>query len=245
MLSSHLARLVPLIADLPALIVKGPVFARRLYPERGLRRFTDIDILAGDDAIPTLGRALAGLGFRLAEAEPEDNPQEWKWSHEVNDGIIIEVHKNLVHAQSLRGAMSLTYRDIAGANGREAAERPSTLLAIAGVHGATHNFERLVHLTDILQAARALDGAGDESHLEDLIGRTGTRLAVVAGLDLAGRLFDEPRCLWLARELRPGRYARGARWLLNRAVVVSAMDERRHAYSWRRAAFRELIKRRQ
>jgi hypothetical protein len=231
------------LGGVPATIVKGPVFARRLYPARTLRRFTDIDILVAGDAVPALAEPLGRLGFRLAEAHPEDEPQEWKWLHRERDDTMIEVHRNLVHAHSLRGAMSLAYADIAEDELPDASERPATLLVIAGVHGATHNFERLLHVTDVLQAARAVSSPGDESHLERLVRRTRARLAVVAGLDLAGRLFGEERCLALARALRPVRYATAARWLTGRAFVVSAMDGRRDRHAWRRTIFRELLKR--
>jgi hypothetical protein len=235
--------LVRLLGNLPATIVKGPVFARRLYPAPELRRFTDIDVLVADDAIPALDEPLGWLGFRLFKSEPSDQPQEWKWLHRSRSEMLIEVHRNLVHAHSLRRAMSLRYQDIACDDMADAIERPAALLAIAGVHGATHNFERLLHVTDVLQAARTLTTESDESDLERLIARTGARFAVVAGLELAGRLFREERCVALARVLRPVAYVAGARWLLGRAVVISAMDRRRHAFSWRRTLFRELLKR--
>src|SRR5262249_14493301 len=57
--------LMQLLVNVPATIVKGPVFARSLYPDRALRRFTDIDVLVADDAIPALSEPLGGLGFRL------------------------------------------------------------------------------------------------------------------------------------------------------------------------------------
>ena len=243
MLLQHGEAFMRLIGDLPAVMVKGPVFARRLYPERGLRSFTDIDILADADAIPALNAPFGELGFRVVEAQPSDDPQEWKWSHQARDEIIVEVHKNLVHAGSLRAAVSLAYRDIASDDMPAAAERASTLLVVAGVHGATHNFERLLQVSDILQAARRLTTPADESHLQQLLDRTGARFVVAAGVDLAGRLFRDKRCAALAREFRPVRYVAGARLLMGSAVVTSSMDRRRHAHSWRRALFRELIKR--
>jgi hypothetical protein len=243
MLSQQANTLIGLIGDLPASVVKGPVFARRLYPDRRLRRFTDIDVLAEREAIPALNEALGQLGFRLAEAQPAADPREWKWAHGDRGDVVIEVHEDLVHASSLRGAISLTYREIAAGNGPHAAERPASLLAIAAIHGATHNFERLLHVVDVLQAARAIEGPAEQAELERLIDRTGGRFAAAAGLDLAGRLFGEERCLALSRALGPVRYVRRARWLLDRTVVVSAMDRRRHFHSWRRALFRELVKR--
>ena len=52
---------------LPAVIVKGPVFARLIYPVPGLRPFTDIDLLADASAVPGISQLLAEQGFSLAE----------------------------------------------------------------------------------------------------------------------------------------------------------------------------------
>ena len=45
------------VRDLPAAVVKGPVFARRLYPSPSLRCFTDIDVLAAPEALPLIDAA--------------------------------------------------------------------------------------------------------------------------------------------------------------------------------------------
>jgi hypothetical protein len=171
-----------------------------------------------------------------------NDPQEWKWAHCDRRELLVEVHKDLVHARSLRGAVSLTYRDVVAERRptRGAAGEPP---CCRRRHGAAHNFDRLLHVSDIVQAARGFRDAGDEADLERLAGRTGARFAVAAGLDLAGRLFGKERCFAIARALRPVRYVRGARWLMRPTVVVSARDERRHVHAWRRALFRELVKR--
>jgi hypothetical protein len=76
-----------------------------------------------------------------------------------------------------------------------------------------------------------------------MIGRTGARLAAVIGLELAGTIFQDSRCLEIASALKPARYSRLAGRLLGKAVITSTMGDRRALYSWRRQIVRELMKR--
>ena len=71
LLSHHAARLLPALADagIGATLVKGATFARRLYPDLGLRGFTDLDILVAQQDRATAGKVLGELGF--VEEKPE------------------------------------------------------------------------------------------------------------------------------------------------------------------------------
>jgi Uncharacterised nucleotidyltransferase len=222
---------------LPVAVVKGPVFARTLYPDPALRSFTDLDILAAPDAVPALGGILQAQGFFLAEYGPQPQPQEWKWVHREHEILMIEVQTDLIHATSLRNTTSLTYEVIA-----DGPEMPAALLLIALIHGGAHHYDRLRQVIDICQAGRALSGSNEEQRFADLVVQTRAQLIAVAGLTLAGRTFDEPRCLEIARALGPARFAGLARLLLDRTVVTSATTDWRTLHSWRRQAFRLLVK---
>jgi hypothetical protein len=181
---------------------------------------------------------LVAQGFKLAEQEYEPDRREWKWLHRDNDALMVEVQTNLVHAPSLSKALSLTYEGIAGI-----AQTPAAQLIIAVIHGSLGgHFDKLRHAVDICQAARALATAADEHRFEELVRRTGARLAAKTGLALAGRLFNEPRCLEVARALGPQRHAGLARLLIDRSVVISTTLKVRSLHSWRRQAFRQLLK---
>jgi SAM-dependent methyltransferase len=224
---------------LPVTVVKGPMFARVLYPDPAFRSFTDIDLLAAPQALPQLNAILEREGFFLAQCSPASAPQEWTWLHCDNQMLMIEVQTDLVHAPSLRGAFSLSYETIA-----DGAETPAALLLIALVHGALgQHYTQLQHIVDICQAARALKGAAEERRFETLVDRANARFVAVVGLNLAGRLFAEPRCRELARALGPVRHGRLAKLLIGRSVVRSAHTENRWLHSWRRQAFRKLSKR--
>jgi len=230
--------LMACIGDLPAAVVKGPIFARALYPERSLRNFGDIDVLIAPGAIQRFNALLSDRGFFLGEANPANAPKEWKWIHRNNEQLMIEVQTDLIHAESLRRVVSLPYELIAAAP-----EAPATLLLIALVHGGAHHFERLQHVVDICQSARALAGPAEESRFEDLVEAANARFIAVAGLNLAGRIFREPRCTSIARELGSVSYTSLAGLLLGKGSVMSTMDESRSRHGWRRQAFRWLMKR--
>ncbi len=222
------------IGGLPATIVKGPVFARALYPMPALRSFTDIDILAAPESLPRLDQALAARGYRHAES----SPREHKWLHSDNENLMIEIQTDLIHADSLNSVTSLPYEAIAGAP-----EGIASLLLVALVHGGGHQFERLQHVVDICQAARALKNSAEQRRFEDLVSATNARFIAVAGLMLAYRIFREPRCREIAKALGPVRYRGIIGLLVDRTVVMSSMDARRTWFAWRRQAFRLLITR--
>lgn len=239
MLRHHGEALMQRLAALPAMPVKGPAFARAIYPDPALRLFTDIDLLVAPEALPEIDAALQEEGFALAPSEDAADRREWKWVHANNDSIMIEVHTNLVHAESMQGAMSLDYAALAKAGHNPAA----AMLAIAIVHGALHQFERMRYVVDVCQAARALTTAEDERRFLEIVRQSGAGLAAAVGLRLAYQLFKEPRCKELLRAVGPMKYQRLAAALIRPAVVTSAMNEARVFHAWRRQGLRELLKR--
>jgi hypothetical protein len=239
MLRHHGDVLLAATRDLPVAIVKGRTFARAIYPEPVLRSFTDIDLLVAPSALPRVTEVLQAEGFKFAEAGHDPERLEAKWVHTNNPVLLVEVHTNLVHHPGLRRAMSLSYDDLGGET-----DAYGSLLTIACLHGALHQFERLQQVVDICQAARALGTAEEEARFERLLIRTGGRLAAIAGLDLAARLFADRRCTEIARALGPERYRGLSRLLISPTVVGSTKSAQRSFYSWRRKAFRDLLKRR-
>jgi hypothetical protein len=222
------------VRDLPAAVVKGPAFARALYPMFSLRCFTDIDILVAPEGLVRLAEVLSDHGYRCVQR----SPHEHKWLHGDNENLMIEVQTDLVHADSLNGVMSLPYEVIA-----TAPEGIASLLLVALVHGGGHQYERLQHVVDICQAARALTGSAEQRLFRSMVNAANARFIAVAGLMLAYRIFDEPRCREIADALGPVRYRSIAGLFMDQTVVMSSMDSRRAWYRWRRHAFRWLIKR--
>jgi hypothetical protein len=233
LLSREADTLVEDLRGLPAAIVKGPVFARRLYPSASLRTFSDIDILAAEEALPRICEVLVDRGFELAE----DHKREMKWIHRRNERVMVEVQTDLIHPDTLHDVVSLPYRVVA-----QDPHGPAALLSTAIVHGGAHQFERLQHVLDIYLAARALPSGIEQEAFLEMINAANARYVAYGGLMLAARLFDEPRCRELARALGHVRFQLAARLLLDRATVMSSTDRRRSFHNWRRQDFRILIR---
>lgn len=225
-------------AGLPATVVKGPTFARLLYPDLRLRPFTDIDLLVAPSAVPAVKAILKEQGFEFLAHDHDPQREEAKWVHRDSALLMVEVQTNLVHHPKMRDALSLAYEDIA-----EGPESPAAQMTIASFHGALHRFERLRQVVDICQAARNLKTSGDEAQLERMLERTGGRFAAVSGLDLAYRLFREPRCREIAKGLGSVRHRLLTRLLVDRAAVLSTMNSTRFHHSWRRQMYRLLLQR--
>lgn len=235
MLRLHGQELMGALQRSDVALIKGATFARKLYPDPTLRSFTDIDLLVRESAVPDVERILLDQGFQMAWQDKDR--QEAKWIHSSNSSLLVELHTNMVHHPGLRNVMSLTLDDFDGQ-----IETPGAQLAIAAIHGALHQFQRLQHVVDICQASRSLNSSEDEALFERILLRSGGRLAAISGLELAGRLFSEPRCFQVARALGPERFSVLSRQLITPDVVVSMQGKRRRIYSWRCQAFRYLLK---
>ncbi|WP_457937709.1 nucleotidyltransferase family protein [Mesorhizobium sp. 10J20-29] len=238
MLRSELSAIEAATEGLPFTAIKGPVFSAAIYPSRALRSYSDIDLLAAPDALAPLGTLLAGRGYRLADEAGARLRGEWVWVHAENPLLMVEVHSDLVHSPGLKSGFSFTYDDLT-----QDSRTPAGCLLVACVHGAYHYFERLQHVVDICQAARALSSS-DEARFQALAQAPGARFAAITGLNLAGRLFAEPRCFEIAAALRPVRGTRRAGWLIGRRTVLTSRTEARSVHSWRRQAYRQLLKHR-
>ena len=233
-------------AGVSLLPIKGPVFAEHLYPDPALRRYTDIDLLLDPRDTDQVAGLLRTMDFVPASEESMPADGEWKWVDRHRPGVVVELQTDLIHAAALRRRISVSHRGLTGFYGAGEtglrADCPALLLLVAVVHGAGHHYERLLHVLDICQAARHLRGAALESRFLRLVEQCGARFAAVAGLELAGRLYGEPRCHELVQALGPVRGARVAAHLLSRSTVVSMMSRARCLFSWRRSAFRLLLK---
>lgn len=229
---------------IPFIPVKGRTFAERLYAHPTLRPYTDIDLLIPLTARDAVGTVLQAHGFALHTMEYRGTKDyfEDKWLHDSNPDVMIEVHCDLVHNPKLRAAFSLTYADVLAAGDGDGADA-TALLLVACAHGAaSHQFDRLQHVLDVTQCARGAAGAIDVGRLRRVAGRCGLTLACAGALSLAGRMFREPHCLELARQLVPGALDRAASGLLTPGLVLDARSDDRSAASWRRKLFRQALR---
>jgi hypothetical protein len=231
-------------AGIPAAIVKGPVFARRLYAEPAMRSFTDIDILIPIEARSAASDVIRGLGFeyRTRDYRAGEDYFEDNWLLVEEPSVSVELHSNLVHNPRLRQTASITIDDVTAAGAGDL-EDATAILFVAAAHGAiSHQLDRLQHLVDVALAA---NGAAGEVVVERLAraARAGRVLtAVHAALVVTGRAFEDRRCLALAEALHPSALMRLASGLVTPRSVLAARSSRRGRLSWRRKALRQAIR---
>ena len=229
-------------AGIPAAVVKGPIFAERLYKIAADRPFTDIDLLTSPEHLAKANAALPALGFIPLTKEiwdKSDSNQEYKWGRDDNSRILIELHGNLVHYVSFRRLLSYSYTDLLRAGDGDP-NAPAALLMTAVIHAACgHKFHRLQFAVDILQATRALPDA-DVAHLEKAAKSMGADLELAVSFNLAGRLFGEERALDLARRFSSGFTSSLSKRLISPEAIHNAMSTSGRSSHLRRKAFRGL-----
>ena len=233
-------------AGVVPIVLKGPVFAERLYGEPALRPFTDLDLLIDRATWPAAERAMAQLGYRSrheagrkhADAYGEET---FRLAADATAGAV-ELHWNLVNSPALRAGLSVTYDDLGGGGDDGKGLSPEALLVIAAVHGAaSHQFDRLGLLWDVALAVRGEGGTVEIDALQPILYRTGAARAMRMALHLVDVVLGERAARVLARQLHLGRPDALERALLTPAVVLDTDGRLSVA---RRLGFRQRLKRR-
>jgi hypothetical protein len=222
-----------------ARIVKGPVFADRLYAHAADRPFTDIDFLVRKADMGKAGQVMQGLGYELPMG-PEQSSilMEYKWHLSTNPGILVELHADLVHLPGLRRRLSLDFDRLAAIDGGEP-DSPASLLVIAVVHAAGgHKFHRLQLLVDVLQAVRGLRSEQDGERALGAARQCGASLEFATVLDVTGRTFVCQPALHLAARAASTLSSRIARRLVTPQAILEAGTGAGWGSRLRRDAFR-------
>ncbi|QND61309.1 nucleotidyltransferase family protein [Mesorhizobium huakuii] len=224
---------------IPARIVKGPVFARKLYRNVSDRPFTDIDILVEPANLARANQVIAACGFVLGSDEAESYQlQEFKWLEKENSSLLVELHGDLVHDTGMRRRLSLGFRKLGIIDG-EATDTPAALLTIAIVHAAGgHKFHRLQLCVDVLQGVRALQSSESETRLLDAARVTGIELELAIVLNVTGELFGEAHALELAGRIKPDLSIRLAKRLITTTTLLRVNSREKIGSRLRRDAFR-------
>lgn len=231
-------------AGLRHALIKGPVFAERLYAHPSDRIYTDIDIVLRDDALLGAAAALTELGFKSNDIPNRDAAAhcEFKWTLHSDTAVTVELLTNLIHSPRVRRSVFVDLDAISEAGGGDPKDATS-LLYVAGVHAASgHQFDRLSLLVDVLQAVRGRAGPIDPERLRNICLRSGALRAVAAAIALAGRMYGDPRCMALAKHLMPG--VPPLEWsAVSPSIVLKAQSAAGARLSWRRRVFRQLVAR--
>lgn len=227
---------------LSAAIVKGGVFANRLYAHSEDRPWTDVDILAAPAARDDVASVLRDFGYRRAGAErSEARNREEKWDHPQTPELLIELHGDLVHYPSLRRGVRFGWAELTAA-GRQDPQAPLALLATAVVHATLgHKLHELRLLIDVLQAFRALDAA-ERAMLPQRMAELSLRLEAALVLGLVAELFDVPEARAVAETIAGTGQTRLAALIIRPRDVLGADGPRLGSSHLRRHAFRWLQK---
>ncbi len=223
-------------------LIKGPVFAARLYQNPSDRIFTDVDIVVRVDQMPLAFAALKELGFVSDDIPGRDAAGhcEFKWVLQSDGAVAVELHTNLIHSARLRQRISVDLDTILDAGNGDPAEA-TALLFVAAVHAASgHQFDRLALLVDIAQASRGLSGTIEVERLRSVCRKSGTSRAVAAALSVTGRMYDQTDCAALAKSMNSG-VAPLKSWLVPPSAVLKAQSVSGWQVALRRKIFRQLV----
>lgn len=241
LLQYHGERVMRSLAEsgIPARVVKGPVFARRLYRHPSDRPFTDIDILVTPEHLPRTVPIMEAAGFRLASDMADSlKLQEFKWLARDNESLMVELQGNLVHDTGMRRRLSLGFEELGRIDGDDR-DTPAALLAIAIVHAAGgHKFHRLQLCVDVLQGVRSLGGPADEERLLWAARLAGIELELATVLDVTGRLFGEERALAISARIQGGVGLMIARRLITPRTLLDVASSEKTGSRLRRDMFR-------
>ena len=231
---------------LRVVVMKGPQFADRLYRQGSLRLFTDIDLLVSLADLSEVQEAIGELGYSPAPVRMkyDQGYAEQTWRRQQAPGGPIELHWDLVNSPTLRKGVSVGIDDLMFEPDRQgtplATPTPASLLLMAAVHAAaSHSFDRLQMLCDVLQIVRGSAGKVDEHFLGESARRTGAAPAVAMALDLCWRIFGSQACDDLRRRCELPRPAFWQRALISSGVVLRA---HKPLDSPRRQIFRSMLK---
>ena len=104
-----------LAADgVPAMVLKGPEFADRLYPQPAVRVFSDIDLLIPKTAGAAAEAVMRRLGYEPAASSMkyDEGYGERGWRRPKSPGGLVEIHWNLVNSPTLRRMVSVELADL-------------------------------------------------------------------------------------------------------------------------------------
>ena len=221
---------------------KGDVFARRLYPHSADRPFGDIDILVRTDDLDRTKPVIQELGFRLKSSRSKGGKEYWldKWVLNRGEPLEVEIQANLIHSRKIGSAIGLSFDELLEAGDGDP-EAPIVLLIVAAVHGAAvHQFDRLQHIIDVLQAVRNADGKVDGAQLQLAAQRVGATAVLQTALDLTAEIYGDRYCRTLADQMHaPWRALR--RWLVTVDVILRARSVAKRRDDWRRRLLRLLL----
>jgi hypothetical protein len=232
-------------AGIPSCVIKGEDFAARLYPNRALRPYRDVDLLVPRDAFADADAILQALEFTpLAPDRKYEAAEYGQISYLANcsEKWSFELHWNLINSPSQRQTCSLAWDDLKMTPPEHLGEpwllTPTSLLVLAVVHACIgHRFDSLQQMCDIRQICRGAAGPVDAARLMDDCRRGHCETPLRWSLELLIRLFNCPAARALAAQCRFSGHSVRTFGILGRHTVLrpnSATSRLRRSWARRR-----------
>jgi len=200
-LDHALTRVLVACADrsVPAIVLKGPVLARTLYPVPALRPYADLDLVVRRETAREAGEIIRGLGFHDVEAGA--------WARHAgispfHRGFIDRRRRTLIELHTDPLQLGLDPRDEDGRWSRAVAAPglggPAEMLGDSdqlihlSVHAHKHGFSRLIWLKDIDLLIRRPPHGISWSLVCESATKEGVSASVWYALQLAHELLGTP-----------------------------------------------------
>ena len=221
--------------DVRAIVLKGPVLARRVYDAPAFRPYHDVDLVVRPEQLDLASRTIVELGFveipyeaEVARAAFESSGAEEPFHRmfvSATDRAIVEVHADPLQLGLKPKAEEDRWRRAVPAP--ELGERALALcdedhLVQLCVHAHKHGFSRLIWLKDLDLFVRRLGRSIDWGIIDDVARREGVRASVWYALSLSRDLLDTP--LTPARHMAPSPAVRALYELIWPRHVIADLD---------------------
>jgi hypothetical protein len=219
--AAHLAMLrrIDTCLTVPAVVLKGPMFAERYYLRPSARGTSDIDLLVAEDDVDGAVASLADVGYRVF-----DSADEVAWSRREHHHLHLTcagVPNLELHFHAYRG-FGVTLRTEALAEASALVEgfralrvpSPEDELVYLAVHAAAHRFGRLAWLHDLRLLVEAMSPGARAAAALRARDRGVSRALALAGELLVDVLGVSPE---VARPL--GKLDRGRRAIVDAVVL--------------------------
>jgi hypothetical protein len=188
-------------ADVPVVVLKGPVLGQTVYPEASLRPYGDVDMLIHERDLVLVSRMLIARGYEEKNGAHDHGGERLHECHGVfqriftnqSSGQIVEVHcDHLQIGLEPVGMDEIWAKSIPIRLGRGHARalEPHDLFVQLCVHLQRHGYERLIWFKDLDLIVRA--GSVDWSEVESRAIAQGCLASVAYTLRLLPEVLGTP-----------------------------------------------------
>ncbi len=197
-------------AGVNALVLKGPILARLIYPSIGVRFMKDIDLVIKEEHWQKIKECFFSLGYSLPKTLPDLTASELvKYTQYFSqieftrkNSIPVETHFRLLNMGIPMKEPWLFER--VRTMDQAMIPSPEILLLHLCVHANTHNFCSLMLLVDIGVVVKHYGDELDADYIQKIASSRGITCSVYNSLTFAGELLNVPIPEKLVNALKPG-----------------------------------------